>query len=599
VMEVEATSLHMPDGRPVGAMNMSTISTGEIAGDRQVQSLVRQLGQWVEQARDYGGTPRPGMFARSFYQVPDNPYDQMRVARGAVIDDDIIGGLADATEAIAFDGGLKWESANADDADVFNQLSADINLDAKIREMWRETFTVDSFVCAKLWDTASYTLRGTTENGNKKKKTYKVYAPTRLVMLKPENTVPIGWGPLREDRLAWQATTSEIGKAQDAFIGDQDTIDPLMAAFFTSRYIPGPDEAAELTQWGVNIERLLAINPDWVFRHTSTRPDWAKFPDIRLRAVFSLLDLKRQLIASDRATLIGAANYILLIRKGSKEQPATQDEVTNLKANYNFLAKLPVIISDHRLEIDVIAPKLDFVLKKEAYEALDNRILTRVLATFVTTGTRGAGPNASDTFSDVLSSVIQNKRHMIKRTLEREFAKAIIDHPKNDGVFSSKPSLVFTPRTVALGTNQAMLSALLALRTQREISRDTILEYLGLDEATEAQRLEIEELLYDDIFKTQIPFAAPGAGGAPNAPASNDPTAPKAAPAQQKTQNGTPKQTTPNGTPESPSSAGRRGGGRPRGGGTSTQSPASQTAPRTANGNKSTRTAASEEPTDD
>ena len=45
-----------------------------------------------------------------------------------------------------------------------------------------------------------------------------------------------------------------------------------------------------------------------------------------------------------------------------------------------------------------------------------------------------------------------------------------------------------------------------------EISRETILEQFGLDQSTEALRMEHEEEVYDDIFKTQIPFAAPGIG---------------------------------------------------------------------------------------
>ena len=576
MFEVEASSELMLEGRPMGMANMTSLSSGEIAADPSVQALVKQLGSWVEKSRQGVGTTA-GMFNRSLYAGPDGPYDQMRVARHAVREDDIVGGLADATEALAFDGGLKWESANPDDADVFNQVSADLNLDGKIREMWRDLFTVDEFICAKLWDKVEYTVRGKTEKGNKKKKVYSVYVPTKLTLLKPENVVPIGYGPLRDDTLAWQATEAEIGTYSRQIIPATKPVqlDPLMTTFFTGQYQPGLDEARELSAWGVNINQLLAMNKDWVFRHTSTKPDYAKFPDIRLRSVFGLLDLKRQLMASDRATLIGAANYILLIRKGSAEQPATQDEVTNLKANYNFLAKLPVIISDHRLEIDVIAPKLDFVLRKDAYDTLDQRILTRTLASFASPGRTAT--DSTSTFSDVLASSIQNSRHMIKRTLEKEISRAICEHPRNKGIFEDRPSLVFTPRTVSVGTSQPVLTALLALRTQREISRDTILEYMGLDQATEAQRLELEDKIYDDIFKTAVPYAA-----TPGAPVASG--QPKAAPAAAKPA----AKPTPNGTGESPKVSGARGG-RPAGGGESKKSPAATAKPKTDNGNPSTK----------
>jgi hypothetical protein len=566
-----------PNGQPLGIMNTVSVSTGTIARDPQVRQLAQQLSSWVETARSYG-SGQASMFDRTLYTPPDSPYERMRVAQHAVANDDVISGIADATEALAFHGGLKWESSDPNEADLMNQLSADLNLDDVIRSMWRELFAVDQCVVAKLWDSKTYTARGETENGNKKKKRYDVFVPTRLTVLDSARCVPIGNGPLREDRMAWQATAHEVDDWNSNYTATEP-LDPLMTAFFTGPYTPGQDETAELTAWRVQTDSLLAMNPDWVFRHTATRPDYKKFPDIRMRSVFPLLDLKRHLIASDRASLVGAANYILLIRKGSDEQPATQAEIANLRAGYNFLAKLPVIISDHRLEIDVIAPKLDFILRKESYETLDNRILTRTLATFAQPGVTGTAGAA--TFSDVLAASIQSRRHMIKRTLEKEIARAIVEHPRNEGKFKTKPSLVFTPRTVAIGTDQAVLSALLALRTQREMSRDTILEYLGLDEATEAQRLELEEQIYDDIFKTAVPYSSPetqpntGVGGAPKAAPEEE--EPPAAPARR----------TPNGTAESPSVSGRRGG-RPAGGGNSSRSPASTAAPKTRNGNKST-----------
>jgi hypothetical protein len=586
MLEVEATvDLSLPDGRPVGMTNLSSVSSGEIANDPQVRHLMSQLGSWVEQSRSYGRlNSRSNMFDRQLYIAPDNPYEGMRVARIAMSEDDIVSGVADATEALAFHGGLKWESSDPDEADIFNQLSADLNLDGKIREMWRDLFCIDQFICAKTWDQAQYTVRGETDQGNKKKKKFDVYVPAKLTILNSTRIVPVGYGPLRDDNLAWQATPNEIADYRVS-MSTFEPLDPLMSVFFTGEYVPKPDERVELADLGVDCDQLLSINPKWVFRHTTTRPDYQRFPDLRMRSVFGLLDLKRQLVASDRAMLIGAANYILLIRKGSDNAPATQEEVTNLKANYNFLAKLPVIISDNRLQIDIIAPKLDFVLKKDAYEALDLRILNRVLSSFAAPGRTST--DSTSTFSDTLAAVIQSRRHMLKRTLEYEIGRAVVDHPKNAGKFQTRPSLVFTPRTVSIGTNQPALQALLALRTQREVSRDTILEYMGLDQSTEAQRLEFEKKVYDDIFKTQIPFAAPGSGGAPgggvNAPEAKAPVA--------KTQS------TPNGTPVSPSVNGTRGGGRPKGGGSSTASPANAAKPKTANGNSSTK--ASEEDLND
>ena len=83
------------------------------------------------------------------------------------------------------------------------------------------------------------------------------------------------------------------------------------------------------------------------------------------------------------------------------------------------------------------------------------------------------------------------------------------------------------------------------------------MDFFGLDEATEAQRLERENEIYDEIFKTAVPYTA----GAPVAPGAM----PEAPVENQKPP--------PNGTPEAPAVSGARGG-RPLGGGTSRKSPA-------------------------
>ena len=95
----------------------------------------------------------------------------------------------------------------------------------------------------------------------------------------------------------------------------------------------------------------------------------------------------------------------------------------------------------------------------------------------------------------------------------------------------------------------------MALRTQKEISRESTLDYFGFDQATEAMRRELEEELYDDIFQTQVPFSTPNGPG----------------------------QQGPNGGPVDPSVSGAQGG-RPPGGGTSPQSPQAQTKRRSKTG---------------
>lgn len=557
------------DGRPLGVINTTDIATGDIVKDVQLREIASKLSRWVDNAR--AATGRTSMFDRGMFTPPENPYDEMRAARNAVTYDATVSGVAETTEAYAFQG-VKWESSNPDEADVFNQLARDQNLDAVQRAMWREEFTYGACVAAKLWGYKEYTVRGQTKNGNQRKKKYKVWAPLQIRILDCTKVVPVGTGPLGGETLAWQASEGEIGAYQAAYRGD--LIDPLMTQMFLGTYQPPMQEATELAMLGVDPSRLLVMNPGYVFRHTLTKPDYERFPEIRLKSVFALLDLKRQLMQADRASLIGAANYILLIRKGLKDEPALPEEMRNLRENYNFIAKMPVIISDHRLQIDIIAPKVDFVLQSEKYEVLDNRILSRLFGT-LTIGGRGQRNETQETLAGAVARVMENRRHMLKRTIELQLARAVVEHPRNAGLFDDEPNLVFTPRNVALALDASYVQGLLALRTQREISRETILEYFGLDEATEAQRLEMEAEVYDEIFKTAIPYAAQGFNNGGNGGTGDGGSA------------GSGEPTTPNNTPEAPAVSGARGG-RPPGGGQSSKSPSATAKPRTPKGNPKT-----------
>jgi hypothetical protein len=575
---IEVVSSLSVGGRPMNVINETEISTEALGSDPGMRQIAAALSRWVDNARAASG--RTNMFDRGMFTPPDNHYDEMRAARNAVKYDPIVAGVAEVTEAFAFQG-CKWESEEPDETDCFNQLARDQNLDAVLRQMWKEEYTYGQVVAAKLWGWRNYTVRGTTKQGNARKRKFRVWAPLQIKVLDSAKTVPVGFGPLAGEQIAWQASTGEINAYQSSLTGD--LIDPLMAAFFQGPYEASYAEQAELEHLGVDPTRLLLMNPDWVFRHTLTKPDYDRFADIRLKSCFSLLDLKRQLMQSDRATLIGAANYILLIRKGNDKSPALPQEISNLQENYNFIAKMPVIISDHRLDIDIIAPKTDLTLQADKYDVLDSRLLARLFGTLSISG-HGQRNETQVTLSNAVARVMENRRHMLKRTIEVQIARAIVEHPRNVGVFTVEPNLVFTPRNIALSMDQSYVTGLLALRTQREISRETILEYFSLDEATEAIRMQMEAETYDEIFKTQIPFAAQGV----NQPPAETPTKPQ----EPAPTGGTGKQKppTPNGTPESPAVSGGRGG-RPAGGGTTRQSPQRQTKPRTPSGNPSTRKA--------
>jgi hypothetical protein len=507
-----------------------------------VTTLSRELASWVQTTR---GASRPSLFNRTAYVAPDNPYALLRTAKSAVENDDVIGGTCDVTEGLMLQG-LKWEAEESDDADIFNQMARDLDLDAFARTWHREDFTYSQATVGMWWGRREYKLRAKTETGKASKKKVMVHCPIALTVLDPDKIVPLKPGPFGQERLAWRASDDEYA-TMTAVRDGTVTVDAVLDTFTTGPITVSRGEAEYLQSIGVDPKRLLGLNPQYIFRISRTKAHYERWTTVRLKSVFPLLDLKQQLMEADRVTLVGSANYILLVRQGSKEEPAQQEELDNLNENFRVVAKLPVVVGDHRLTIDIITPDQENTLAQNKYDTLDQRMIARTLgALSVASGQR---TESTLTIARGVARQLENRRHMFKRALEERIARAVVEDPANEGVFKSEPNLTFTPRSVQLDSDAEVVRAILALRTQKELSRESTLEYFGFDQAVEAQRREHEEDVYDDIFNTIVPFSAPGAGGEPS------------------------------------QVSGARGG-RPPGGGESKKSPQGQTGGRSASGQK-------------
>lgn len=529
----------------VSWVNASGMNTDRIAP--VMDRVARELAHWVQSAKR---NAPPSIFNRAGYVAPDNPYQQMEVAKKAVEHDDVVGGVADVAGGLIFQG-AKWESTNADDADIFNQIARDLNLDGFLRQWFYEDYRYSQAVVGMWWGRRTYKVRGKTEHGNKRKLSRDVATPVALTFLDPTKVVPLKPGAFGQDRLAWHATREEYSAAvasQDGAFGDavlrDFTIGPIKVS---------DSEASYLQSIGIDPKRLLGLNPMAVFRICDTKMSYERFPSPRLKSVFPLLDLKQQLIEADRVSLVGAANFILLVRQGTKEDPALPEELDNLRENFKVIAKLPVVIGDHRLNIDIITPDQEYTLDSKKYDTLDQRIMARCLrALSVGTGDRSTA--TSSLLNRGIAASLETRRHMLKRELEMQIARAIIEHPYNADKFEDEPNLTFMPRRIMIDAEAAISQAVQALRNTKDLSRESTLEFFGFDQAVEALRREFEESSgLDDIFQTEVPFSGSGSDGDPE-----------------------------------PSQVSGARGGRPKGGGRSKQSTQGQGA-RTANGTKSTK----------
>lgn len=493
-----------------------------IENDPQIREIASQLNGWAQAQK--ARTSQAAILSRDKFATPTTPYEEFRAARSAVDTDDIVSGAFDVIEGLTLQQ-VGWESANVDAADIMNQISATVNLDDFARVMLRERLTYGQSVVAARWSMQTFQMtkpipgadgKAPAKNARPRQKAFTLYAPHELTTLDPRRCVPVGSTVFGRDRLAWNAVPEETEMWEyqmRSLIPD----DPIMLELFYDRYVPSQREEVMLAEWGVAARNLIELNPATVWRHTATRPRYEPFAPMPLRSLFQPLDLKQQLMESDRVNLVGSANYIMLVRKGSKEEPASNGELTNLRENFKRVAKIPIIVGDHRLQIDIIVPDLKYTLDSKRYATLDAKILNRLLGT-LDGGSDGNGDVDAQVRTRMIQRKLENVRRMLRRDLESHLRDAVWKHPLNASALAEfkaddKPSLAYTPRNVQIDNDSQITAGVVALRDKRELSRESTLEFFGFDQAVEAARRQHEELHYDDIFKTAVPFSGQGAMG--------------------------------------------------------------------------------------
>lgn len=461
----------------------------------------RALASWAE---DVQSTPRRNrtIFARDKYVTPGKVFEQMALAYDS-LDDDIIGNVADTSEAIAFQK-ASFQSEDSDQEDVWNQIARDLDLDSYLRTAWRELFTVSQFYGVKWWGTKTYRVRGEGDGGRKRRKEFEISVPTALGFLDPTRVVPVRAGLFGDSQLAWIGTESERQLLQGVKEGVQT--DQLVQSLFVGSYNPTPKEAADFEKEGIQVENLFLLNPTFVFRHTLTRSPFERWARIRMKSIFPILDLKHQLREMDRAWLLGGINFLVLVTRGTDDIPTTRQEVDETTTMMRTQSKTPIIVSDHRIKIEIITPDIQNVIDKDKWKTIDDRLIMRLWGMFNLPSDVGGREN-SLTLGRVIARGLGSRRHMLKRVIERELVKPVMEmNPELD----SNTVLEFAPRRMELEFDEALITLVQELRDRGDLSRETVLSEFNFDQDIEAQRRKVEKKEYDDIFEpVNVPFDSP------------------------------------------------------------------------------------------
>lgn len=464
----------------------------------------RALASWAEET---GGRKRrdDSIFARDRYVTPIKLFEQMGVAYDA-LDDDLVGNVADTSEAIAFQK-VEFESEDPDQEDVWGQIGRDLNLDEWLRQAWRELFTVSQFYAVRWWGQKEYKVRGTGDK-RARRKSYDLTVPLALGFLDPTRVVPVNPNPFGDCQLAWIGTESETKYFTEVKGGLQD--DQMVGGLFVGRYTPSKSEEKLLRAENITTENLWLLNPLYVFRHTLTKSPFERWSRLRMKSIFPLLDLKHQLREMDRAWLLGGINFLVLVTRGTDQKPATRAEVEGTATQVRTNSRSPIIVTDHRISIEIITPEIEHVLNPQKWTVLDERIMMRLWGTFQLPS-ETSNRETSISLGRVIARGLGSRRHMLKRTLEREIVRMVTEMPTNqDAKFDAETSIEFAPRRMELEFDSNMVTLLQELRDRGDLSRETILNEFNFDQGLEARRREMEADKYDDIFTpVNVPFDSP------------------------------------------------------------------------------------------
>lgn len=452
---------------------------------------------WTSSIR--GGSHRTrkgGIFDRDRFVSPTGVFDKMRVAEDATTDD-IVASFLDSSEALAFTR-INIECDDEDEEDIWQQIGDDIDLGNRMREIWRELNIYSQSYVATWFGTKSYQVRGKSETTDvrRKKKYDNLQVPLGITTLDPFKVIPVGNFLFNQETLTYFADPTERDVIDSWLLGDDASgADPIIRRLIIGKYEPDFRDRKEIGNFGVDPNRLYILNPKYVWRHTVTKSGWQRFPQIRMESTFQLLDLKQQLRQMDRAALLGATNFITLIKKGTDKEPAKPAEIGALQEQVKTISQVPVIVGDHRLTVEIITPKTDHTLDADRYLGLDIRISGRLYGMFLSTH---AGRDDSLKLARVVARGLESRRDQQRRSFVNNVLMPT--YHLNDQL-KEVPRMAFHPKSIALDFDPSRATYLLDLRDRGDLSRQSVLSEIDYDEAEEARKVKLEIQKYNKIFQ--------------------------------------------------------------------------------------------------
>ena len=486
-------------------------------------SLVREVvrDRWTEIAGLQFAQPnnfqlyannQGSMLARTPFRTPQSVIDEIRLARMLADTDDDIGAVIGNMIAIAFGDGVVNQHRDENTLEFFNVIMGPtktaIDLETVLAEMYREyliaaqitTLTIFSRQRLQYWPL---------------KATEPVQAQLQVPnvgILPAENIRVISNDIMRGGTLAYHVDDPGLKRWLDEYLNPNTSggrrafmamQEPVASTLFTGRVsIPYTDsDAASRGQV------LYTLDPGMVRRTTAPK---GAMPYARpfLTRDFALIEAKRLLSLMDYALLQGGTNYIVVAKKGTDNLPAQQSEVDNLMEQVRHASRSGVMVGDHRLQIEVITPKLDEMLNPNKRKLVGRKLKMGLMRQTEEvpgdSGTQGATNEM-----EMTARVVSSDRRKLLRHAQATFYDETAQ--RNRSAFPMGAPSIWAPKIILTNVAQFWQN-LLQARDRGDIPRRWVVEALGYDYDAALAERQRELARGDDtiLMPGAVPFSAPG-----------------------------------------------------------------------------------------
>jgi hypothetical protein len=507
----------MRDTSSQGAYVNAIIDNRSGLPDSQVRETIRD--RWVEVAGLQLAAPnnfqlysnnQGSMLARTPFRTPNSIIDEIKLARSVADTDDDIGAAMGEMIAVAFGEGVVNQHRDEKTLEFFNQMAAPtaLDLEAVLEEMYRELLIASSVTTVTLFSRqrlAYFPLKSDTA----------VQAQLQVPnvgILPAENVRVITNDLMRQGTLAYFVEDENLRRwlnryldpntpaAEQAYMAMQE---PILAALFTGK-ITIPYTDGDPASRG---QTLYTMNPRMV--HRTTFPKGAvPYPRPLLTRNFALLEAKRLLNIMDYALLQGGTNYIVVAKKGSDLLPAQQGEVDNLMEQVRHASRSGVMVGDHRLDIEIVTPKLEELLNP-AKRTLLGRKLKMGLMRQTEEVTHDSGTQGASNEMELTARVVGSDRRKLLRHAQATFYDETAT--RNRSAFPMGAPTIWAPKIILANVAQFWTN-LLQARDRGDIPRRWVVEALGYDYDSALAERERELARGDDeiLMPGAVPFSNPG-----------------------------------------------------------------------------------------